>query len=80
LFINLTNNRIEQDRTIYFNTHKAQGAPQVKDVLVTAGEFDLLKIFAEHPNRPLSRDWMLEITSHRSAILSTAPSEVRNTD
>src|SRR5437879_2350413 len=37
-----------------------------KDVPVTAGEFDLLKIFAEHPNRPLSRDWLLEITSHRS--------------
>ena len=33
---------------------------------VTAGEFDLLKIFAEHPNRPLSRDWLLETTSHRS--------------
>jgi len=37
-----------------------------KDVPVTAGEFDLLKIFAEHPNRPLSRDWLLETTSHRS--------------
>jgi DNA-binding response OmpR family regulator len=36
-----------------------------KDVPVTAGEFDLLKIFAEHPNRPLSRDWLLETTSHR---------------
>jgi DNA-binding response OmpR family regulator len=36
------------------------------DVPVTAGEFDLLKLFAENPNRPLSRDWLLETTSHRT--------------
>lgn len=32
---------------------------------LTASEFDLLKVFAEHPNRPLQRDWLLEVTSHR---------------
>jgi DNA-binding response OmpR family regulator len=37
-----------------------------QDVAVTAGEFDILKIFAENPNRPLSRDWLLETTSHRA--------------
>ena len=37
-----------------------------KDIAVTAGEFDILKIFAENPNRPLSRDWLLETTSHRA--------------
>ncbi|HEY6981905.1 response regulator [Reyranella sp.] len=37
-----------------------------QEVPVTAGEFDLLKIFAENPNRPLSRDWLLETTSHRA--------------
>lgn len=36
------------------------------EVPLTAGEFDILKIFAENPNRPLSRDWLLETTSHRS--------------
>ena len=36
-----------------------------QEVAITAGEFDLLKIFAENPNRPLSRDWLLETTSHR---------------
>jgi DNA-binding response OmpR family regulator len=36
------------------------------DVAVTSGEFDLLKLFAENPNRPLSRDWLLETTSHRT--------------
>ena len=37
-----------------------------RDVPLTSGEFDILKIFAENPNRPLSRDWLLETTSHRS--------------
>ena len=32
---------------------------------LTASEFDLLKLFAEHPNRPLQRDWLLEVTAHR---------------
>lgn len=32
---------------------------------LTASEFDLLKVFAEHPNKPLQRDWLLEVTAHR---------------
>ena len=36
-----------------------------QEVPLRAGEFELLKIFAENPNRPLSRDWLLETTSHR---------------
>ena len=28
---------------------------------LTASEFDLLKLFAENPNRPLQRDWLLEV-------------------
>ena len=40
--------------------------PHGHDVALTSGEFDVLKIFAENPNRPLSRDWLLETTSHRS--------------
>ena len=35
------------------------------DVAVTAGEFDLLKLFADNPNRPLERNWMLERIGHR---------------
>ena len=34
---------------------------------LSASEFDLLKIFAENPNRPLMRDWLLEVTAHRDA-------------
>jgi DNA-binding response OmpR family regulator len=32
---------------------------------LAASEFDLLKAFAENPNRPLNRDWLLEVTAHR---------------
>ena len=31
---------------------------------LTASEYDLLKVFAENPNRPLQRDWLLEATAH----------------
>ncbi len=36
-----------------------------EEILLRAGEYELLKLFAENPNRPLSRDWLLETTSHR---------------
>ena len=32
---------------------------------LAASEFDLLKVFAQNPNRPLNRDWLLEVTAHR---------------
>jgi len=32
---------------------------------LTSSEFDLLKLFAENPNRPLQRDWLLETAAHR---------------
>ncbi|HEY5301710.1 MAG TPA: response regulator transcription factor [Acetobacteraceae bacterium] len=34
---------------------------------LTASEFDLLRLFVENPNRPLTRDWMLETIAHRDA-------------
>ena len=37
-----------------------------RDVAVTSGEFDILKTFAENPNRPLSRDWLLETTTRNN--------------
>lgn len=36
-----------------------------KEERLTASEFDLLKVLAENPNRPLMREWLLEVTSHR---------------
>ena len=41
--------------------------PQGVDVALTSGEFDLLRAFAEHPGRVLSRDFLLERTRGREA-------------
>jgi len=35
------------------------------EIAVTAMEFDLLRVFAERPNRPLSRDTLLDLTQNR---------------
>jgi two-component system phosphate regulon response regulator OmpR len=37
-----------------------------EEVQITAMEFSLLKVFAEHPNRVLNRDQLLELAHHRS--------------
>ncbi|MEM6548284.1 MAG: response regulator [Pseudomonadota bacterium] len=34
--------------------------------ILTSGEFDLLRTFVTHPNRVLSRDWLMEATQDRS--------------
>ncbi|MBV8613210.1 MAG: response regulator transcription factor [Acetobacteraceae bacterium] len=34
---------------------------------LSASEFDLLRLFVENPNRPLTRDWLLETVAHRDA-------------
>src|ERR1700755_3641530 len=36
-----------------------------REEALTASEFDLLKLFAENPTRPLQRDWLLESAAHR---------------
>ncbi|MBL6456353.1 response regulator transcription factor [Belnapia sp. T6] len=41
--------------------------PDGSEEALTASEFDLLKLFVSHPNRPLTRDWLLESSSHREA-------------
>ena len=41
--------------------------PQGVDVALTSGEFDLLRVFAEHSGRVLSRDFLLETTRGREA-------------
>lgn len=35
------------------------------EVAITSMEFDLLKVFAEHPNRVLNRDQLLDLAHHR---------------
>ena len=41
--------------------------PDGAEVPLTAGEFDLLKVFAENPNKVLSRDRLLQETRNRDA-------------
>jgi DNA-binding response OmpR family regulator len=41
--------------------------PQGHEVSLTSGEFDLLCVFAHHPGRVLSRDFLLEQTRGREA-------------
>ena len=36
-----------------------------QEIPITAMEFELLKVFAERPNRPLSRDQLLNLTQNR---------------
>ncbi|MEW8693111.1 MAG: response regulator [Candidatus Thiodiazotropha endolucinida] len=36
-----------------------------REVPITAMEFDLLRVFTEHPNRPLNRDQIMELAHHR---------------
>jgi two-component system phosphate regulon response regulator OmpR len=36
-----------------------------QEIPLTCMEYDLLKVFAEHPNRPLSRDQLLDLTLDR---------------
>jgi DNA-binding response OmpR family regulator len=43
-----------------------EAADEIEERL-TASEFDLSRVFAENPNRPLMRDWLLEVTAHRQA-------------
>jgi DNA-binding response OmpR family regulator len=58
--------RVRMGRHVLDLSRRALHDDSGQDVAVTAGEFDILKIFAENPNRPLSRDWLLETTSHRA--------------
>ncbi len=39
--------------------------PDGREEALTASEFDLLRVLAENPNRPLNRDWLLEAVAHR---------------
>ncbi len=45
-------------------SHRLLG-PEGDDIPITSMEFDLLKVFAERPNRVLSRDQLLNLTQNR---------------
>ncbi len=41
--------------------------PDGREDQLSASEFDLLQLFVRHPNRPLTREWLLETAAHREA-------------
>ena len=53
------------DRVLDLSAHKLY-EESGGEIRITAMEFDLLKAFAEHPNRVLNRDQLLEFAHHRS--------------
>ncbi|SKA06052.1 two component transcriptional regulator, winged helix family [Enhydrobacter aerosaccus] len=57
--------RVRMGKCLLDLTTRRMTALSGGDIALRAGEFELLKLFAENPNRPLSRDWLLETTSHR---------------
>src|SRR5262245_45807609 len=57
--------RIRMGRVILDLEKRALCSPDDgSEETLAASEFDLLKVFAENPNRPLGRDWLLEVTAH----------------
>jgi two-component system phosphate regulon response regulator OmpR len=59
--------RIRMGRRVLDLERRLLLGPDGTEELLAASEFDLLRVFAENPNRPLARDWLLEATSHREA-------------
>jgi DNA-binding response OmpR family regulator len=57
--------RVRMGRCLLDLESHALTALSGETIPLRAGEFDLLRLFAENPNRPLSRDWLLETVSHR---------------
>ena len=62
----VTATRVRMGRRVLDLERRVLGTPgnDTEDKL-SASEFDLLKVFAENPNRPLMRDWLLEAIAHR---------------
>ena len=50
--------------SLNMETHKLFG-PDGQEIPITSMEFDLLKAFAEHPNRVLTRDQLLDMAHNR---------------
>ena len=71
--------RIRMGRRVLDLERRLLLGPDGTEELLAASEFDLLRVFAENPNRPLARDWLLEATSHREAELFDRAIDLRIT-
>ena len=59
--------RVQMGRRVLDLAHRVLLDPEGMEERLTASEFELLRLFAENPNKPLNREWLLEATSHREA-------------
>ena len=59
--------RVQMGRRVLDLEQRVLLDPDGMEERLTASEFELLRLFAENPNKPLNREWLLEATSHREA-------------
>jgi DNA-binding response OmpR family regulator len=59
--------RVPMGRRVLDLEHRVLTDADEVEERLTASEFELLRLFAENPNKPLNREWLLEATSHREA-------------
>jgi two-component system phosphate regulon response regulator OmpR len=57
---------VQFDRWRFDLGRRTLTAPEGADVPLTTGEFDLLKVFVDHPGRVLDRDQLMDLTRGRS--------------
>lgn len=63
----VTGSRVPMGRRVLDLEHRVLLGSDGLEERLTASEFELLRLFAENPNKPLNREWLLEATSHREA-------------
>jgi DNA-binding response OmpR family regulator len=61
----MSSSRVRMGRCLLDLESRALTALTGETIPLRSGEFDLLQLFARNPNRPLTRDWLLETISHR---------------
>jgi two-component system phosphate regulon response regulator OmpR len=57
--------RVRMGRRILDLERRVLIDPDGSEETLASSEYDLLRLFAENPNRPLARDWLLESAAHR---------------
>jgi DNA-binding response OmpR family regulator len=63
----VTGSRVPMGRRVLDLEQRLLVDPDGLEERLTSSEFELLRLFAENPNKPLNREWLLEATSHREA-------------
>ena len=75
----LAEHMVRLDRCDFDRQRRLLVGPSGATQALTATEFDLLDLFCKHPNRPLTREWLLETTSQRDYHSSDRSIDLRVT-